>query len=300
MFLKKKIEEFMNPYSLKINEFKNQIQKADYVVIGAGSGLSTSAGMTYDGERFAKYFFDFKNKFDLQDMYTGGFYDFPNLETYWAFWSRNIWINRYMSAPKNTYADLLSLVKNKNYFVITTNVDHQFQLAGFDKKRLFYTQGDYGLFQRKDDHEHTYDNYALVRAMIESQGFTVNDDNSLSFTKEGITDKVDSKLADKAKNYVLNLRVDDNFVEDQGWHQAANRFNDFIQNCQNRKVLYIELGVGMNTPVIIKFPFWKWTMINPQANFVTIDAKSIMYPDQIKDRTLAFKGDIDEILKEMD
>lgn len=252
--------------------------------------------MVYDGARFEQYFFDFKEKFGIQDMYTGGFYDYPNPETYWAFWSRNVWINRYMAAPKNTYRDLLSLVQNKNYFVITTNVDHQFQLAGFDKKRLFYTQGDYGLFQKKDDLKHTYDNYALVRALIESQGFRINDDNSLSFAKEQIKMSVNSILANKLKDYSLNLRVDDNFVEDHGWHEAASRFNNFIQNCEEQKVLYLELGVGMNTPVIIKYPFWKWTLDNPKAKFTTINAKQVMYPDQIEDRTVAIKGDIDFVL----
>ena len=296
MFLKKKIAEFTNPYLKQINELKEEIDQVDRIVIGAGSGLSTSAGMIYDGARFEQYFFDFKEKYGIQDMYTGGFYNYPDPETYWAFWSRNICINRYMAAPKNTYQNLLSLVQDKDYFVITTNVDHQFQLAGFDKKRLFYTQGDYGLFQKKSDSEHTYDNYTLVRAMIESQGFKINDDNSLSFSKDSIKTEISSILADKARDYVLNLRVDDDFVEDHGWYEAASRFNSFIQDCQDQKVLYLELGVGMNTPVIIKYPFWKWTLDNPNAKFVTIDAKQIMYPDQIKDRTLAIKDDIDFVL----
>lgn len=296
MFLKKKIAEFTNPYLKRINELKEEIENADRVVIGAGAGLSASAGMIYAGARFDKYFFDFKEKFGIQDMYTGGFYNYPTPEIYWAFWSRNIWINRYMAAPKNTYRDLLSVVKDKNYFVITTNVDHQFQLAVFDKKRLFYTQGDMGLFQKIGDQEHTYDNYDLVKAMIESQGFKINDDNSLSFAKDDIKTEINSVLASKAKDYVLNLRMDDAFVEDRGWHEADSRFNTFIQDCQNKKVLYLELGVGMNTPVIIKYPFWKWTLDNSDAKFVTIDANQIMYPDQIKTRTLAIKGDIDLVL----
>ncbi|MGN1272148.1 MAG: Sir2 silent information regulator family NAD-dependent deacetylase [Lactobacillus sp.] len=300
MFLKNKIEEFTNPYLKQIDELKRKIEEADYVVIGAGSGLSTAAGMTYDGSRFDKYFFDLKEKFGIQDMYTGGFYDFPTPEAYWAFWSRSIWINRYMSAPKNTYQDLLSTVQDKDYFVITTNVDHQFQLAGFDKQRLFYTQGDYGLFQKKGDPDHTFDNYALVRAMIESQGFKINDDNSLSFKKENLKTEIAPELAEKAEDYVLNLRIDDDFVEDQGWHRAASRFNAFIQKCKGKNVVFLELGVGMNTPVIIKYPFWSWTLSNPEATFATVDAKRVIYPKEIADRTVAIKGDIDLVLKDLD
>lgn len=297
MFLKKKIDEFTNPYLKVANGLKTKINEADKILIGAGSGLSTAAGMNYDRDRFDKYFWDFKDKFGIQDMYSGGFYTYPNPETKWAFWSRNIWINRYMPAPKSTYSELLNLVKDKDYFVITTNVDHQFQAAHFDKKRLFYTQGDYGLFQKKRDSKHTYDNYELVRAMIESQGFKIGPNNELIFNKDDIQIKIDSRLAEKAEDYVLNLRIDEDFVEDEGWHRAAERFNDFAEEAEKNKTLYLELGVGMNTPVIIKYPFWQWTLNNPQAEFVTVDAKTIMYPKEIEDRSLGIKGDIDQILK---
>lgn len=297
MSLKKKIDEFTNPYLKGANELKTKINEADKILIGAGSGLSTAAGMTYDGDRFDKYFWDIKERFGIQDMYSGGFYTYPDPETKWAFWSRNIWINRYMAAPKSTYEDLLSLVRNKDYFVITTNVDHQFQVANFDKKRLFYTQGDYGLFQKKGDSKHTYDNYELVRAMIESQGFKIGPNNELIFNKDDIQMEIDSRLAEKAEDYVLNLRIDEDFVEDEGWHRAAERFNDFAEEAEKNRTLYLELGVGMNTPVIIKYPFWQWTFNNPQGDFVTIDAKTIMYPKEIADRSLGIKDDVDQILK---
>lgn len=297
MSLKKKIDEFTNPYLKVANELKTKINEADKILIGAGAGLSTAAGMSYDGDRFNKYFWDFKERFGIQDMYSGGFYTYPDPETKWAFWSRNIWINRYMAAPKSTYSELLDLVKDKDYFVITTNVDHQFQVAGFDKKRLFYTQGDYGLFQKKGDSKHTYDNYELVRAMIESQGFKIGSNNELLFNKSDIQMKIDSRLAQKAEDYVLNLRIDGDFVEDEGWHRAAERFNDFAEEAKKNRTLYLELGVGMNTPVIIKYPFWQWTLNNLQADFVTIDAKTIMYPKEIENRSLGIKGDIDQILK---
>lgn len=297
MSLKKKISEFTNPYLKVATELKTKINEADKILIGAGAGLSTAAGMTYDGDRFNKYFWDFKEEFRIQDMYSGGFHTYPDPETKWAFWSRNIWINRYMAAPKSTYSELLDLVKDKDYFVITTNVDHQFQVAGFDKKRLFYTQGDYGLFQKMGDSKHTYDNYELVRAMIESQGFKIGSNNELLFNKSDIQMKMDSRLAQKAEDYVLNLRIDEDFVEDEGWHRAAERFNDFAEEAEKHRTLYLELGVGMNTPVIIKYPFWQWTLNNAQADFVTIDAKTIMYPKEIENRSLGIKGDIDQILK---
>ena len=120
------------------------IESADAVIIGAGAGLSTSAGFTYSGERFERYFFDFAEEYGITDIYSGGFFPFPNDETRWAWWARAIYYNRYIKAPKPVYENLLKVVSGKDYFVVTTNVDHQFQRAGFDKKRLFYTQGDFG------------------------------------------------------------------------------------------------------------------------------------------------------------
>ena len=160
-------------YNEKIQRLGNVLEEADAVIIGAGAGLSTSAGFVYDGERFQKYFGDFKEKYGFRDMYSGGFYPYDTLEEHWAYWSRYIWINRYADAPKPVYDELLALVKDKDYFVLTTNVDHCFQKAGFDKERLFYTQGDYGLFQCSVPcHKKTYDNEEIIRKMIEAQGST--------------------------------------------------------------------------------------------------------------------------------
>lgn len=253
--------------------------------------------MEYDGERFNKYFFDFAQKYGITDMYSGGFYSFKSPEEYWAWWSRNIWLNRYQTAPKNTYKLLFGLVKNKNYFVITTNVDHQFQKAGFDKARLFYTQGDYGLFQNKNGGDKTYDNYEIIKEMILSQCFKIGDNNQLIIPSTGIKTKVSHTLAEEVKDLTMNLHVDDNFVEDQGWKIAAKRYTKFLNYFQNGKILYLELGVGMNTPAIIKYPFWKLTFTNPDAKFVTIDNNQILYPKEISDQTLAIKYDIDSVLK---
>ena len=150
----------------KIDRLRQALTDADAVVIGAGAGLSTSAGFTYSGDRFEKYFSDFYARYGFSDMYSGGFYPYKTSEEFWAYWSRYIYINRYMDAPKPVYQNLLDLVKDKDYFVLTTNVDHCFQKAGFDKKRLFYTQGDYGLFQCSGPCcQETYDNEAIVQQM---------------------------------------------------------------------------------------------------------------------------------------
>ncbi len=285
----------MNNSSNKSRQLQKKLAAADAVILGAGSGLSTAAGLTYSGPRFEKYFHDFEVKYGIHDMYSGGFYPFKDPTVYWAWWSRMIWVNRYQKAPKQTYQQLLKLVQDQNYFVLTTNVDHQFQLAGFDKQRLFYTQGDYGLFQRADLNQ-TYSNYDLVKAMVLSQGFEINQAGQL-VVPEGTKVKmhVASELAEQAAIYQRNLREDDQFVEDEGWQRAAARFNNFVQQHQHGKVVYWELGVGMNTPVIIKYPFWKWTARNPQATFVTMD-QQVMYPPEIAQQTLAFQGDINDSL----
>ena len=221
-----------------VERLKNAIDNADSVVIGAGAGLSASAGFTYSGERFDKYFSDFSAKYGFKDMYTGGFYPYSSLEEYWAFWSRNIYVNRYTDAPEPVYDNLLEIVGNKDYFVITTNVDHCFQKAGFDKYRLFYTQGDYGLFQCSVPcHNKTYDNEEAVKLMLEQQ-------------KDG---RIPSELVPKCpvcgKPMSMNLRCDDTFVEDEGWHMAAERYENFLNSRKNQHILFIELGVGYNTPV---------------------------------------------------
>ena len=203
----------------QIARLKKEIEAADAVVIGAGAGLSTSAGLTYSGERFERYFFDFARKYHIRDMYSGGFYPFPDEETRWAWWARHIYFNRYIDAPKPVYQELLSLVKDKDYFVVTTNVDHQFQRAGFDKKRLFYTQGDYGLFQSVNSSmQKTYDNEEWVMKAMEAQGF-IRDENGLFQVPESgelkmkIPASLIPKCPDEGSDVTMNLRADDSFVE---------------------------------------------------------------------------------------
>ena len=266
----------MNDYSAQIERLRSALDAADAVVIGAGAGLSTSAGFTYSGERFERYFSDFAEKYGIQDMYSGGFYPFPTPEEFWAYWSRYIFINRYQDAPKPVYDELLELVLDKDYFVITTNVDHCFQKAGFDKKRLFYTQGDYGLFQcSKPCRQETFDNENVVREMLERQ--------------ENM--RVPSELIPACPHcgrpLTLNLRCDDSFVEDEGWHRAAERYENFLRTRRGQRILFLELGVGYNTPVITKYPFWNMTAKNPNAVYACVNLDGADTMRGIEERTSA-------------
>jgi len=239
---------------VQIARLRRALDEADAVVIGAGAGLSTAAGFTYNGERFERYFSDFAEKYGFHDMYSGGFYSFPSQEEFWAYWSRYIFINRYQNAPKSVHEVLLELVRDKDYFVITTNVDHCFRKAGFDKKRLFYTQGDYGLFQCSEPCcQETFDNEKTVRAMVEAQGFTVADGVLTPPTDGTPTMTVPSELLPGCPHcgrpMTMNLRCDDKFAEDEGWHAAAERYENFLRTRDGQKILFLELGVGYNTPV---------------------------------------------------
>ena len=276
-------------YSDKIRRIKEAIEQADGIIIGAGAGLSTSAGFTYTGDRFKKYFSDFIEKYGFGDMYSGGFYPFDTLEEHWAYWSRYIFINRYMDVDNGTYKRLYELMKDKDYFILTTNVDHQFQKAGFDKHRLFYTQGDYGLFQCSEPcHDKTYDNEETVRAMMEQQKDM----------------KVPEELVPHCpvcgKPMSMNLRADDTFVQDEGWYRASERYTEFLRRHEGMKIVYLELGVGMNTPGIIKYPFWQMTMRNPEATYVCLNTGQAYSPREIEHQSICLDGDIGEILKEIE
>lgn len=283
-------------------ELANALQCCDSVVIGAGAGLSTAAGLTYAGNRFEQYFGDFARKYPFRDMYAGGFYPYALLEENWAYWSRYIWINRYAPIPKNTYERLYELVKDKDYFVLTTNVDHCFQRVGFDKQRLFYTQGDYGLFQcRQPCCCETWDNYELVRAMVESQGFVIAPDEAL-LIPEGVIPKmtISSDLVPSCPrcghSATMNLRADATFVEDAGWHEASKRYSDFIRShaTDGQRVLFLELGVGGNTPIIIKYPFWRLTASNSQAVYACINLHEAYVPHELQRQSICLDADIDE------
>ena len=272
-------------FSEQIERLKAALQDCDAVVIGAGSGLSTTAGFTYTGERFEQHFSDFAQKYGIRDMYSGGFYPFPTKEEFWAYWSRYIYINRYQDAPKPVYEDLLKLVQEKDYFVITTNVDHCFQKAGFDKKRLFYTQGDYGLFQCSEPCcQETFDNEAVIREMVKRQ--------------EDM--RVPTELLPVCphcrKPMTMNLRCDDTFVEDEGWHRAAERYENFLRTREGQRILFLELGVGYNTPVIIKYPFWQMTAKNPNAIYACINQGQAVCPQEIEKQSICMDADISAVI----
>lgn len=271
-----------------IERLKQEIERADAIVIGAGAGLSAAAGFSYSGERFFRHFADFHEKYKFTDMYSGGFYPFDTAEEYWAYWSRHIMINRYQNPPKPVYDSLLKFVRGKNYFVITTNVDHCFQKSGFDKSRLFYTQGDYGLFQcKKPCRAKTYDNEKIVREMAARQRDM----------------KIPSELIPRCPvcggPVTTNLRIDEKFVQDDGWQAACGRYEDFIARYRNGNILLLELGVGDNTPVIIKYPFWRLTADNERAVYACVNSGEAFAPREIESRSVCIDGDIADVLTEL-
>lgn len=285
MFSRIQTTKFTENISDNIKKLKEKIRTADAVVIGAGAGLSTAAGFTYDGERFEKYFSDFRQKYGFEDMYSGGFYPYQTPEEYWAYWSRYIFVNRYQDAPKPVYESLLKLVADKDYFVITTNVDHCFQKAGFDKKQLFYTQGDYGLFQCSEPCcQETFDNEAVVLEMLNRQKDM----------------KIPTELLPVCphcgKPLTMNLRSDDKFVEDEGWHLASERYQNFLRTRADGKILFLELGVGYNTPVIIKYPFWQMTAKNPNATYACVNKGQAVCPPEIRHKSICLDVDISKIV----
>ena len=305
MFSRTSTSRSTSACSDELDALRQKLAEADAVLIGAGAGLSASAGFAYSGERFRRYFGDFAAQYHFADMYAWGFYPYGSLEEYWAYWSRYIWINRYMDAPKPVYNRLCDLVKDKDYFVLTTNVDHCFQKAGFDKARLFYTQGDYGLWQCSVPcHNETYDNETTVRKMVEAQGFAFAENGDL-YVPDGIKlkMKVPSELIPYCqhchKPMSMNLRADATFVEDAGWHAAARRYEAFLRQCRGKKVLYWELGVGMNTPGIIKYNFWQRVWQDRRAFYACVNLDEAYCPPELAARSACIKGDIGAVLEQL-
>lgn len=275
-------------FSDNIKRLQDALCSADSVVIGAGAGLSAAAGFDYGGERFRKYFADFEEKYGIHDMYSGGFYPYDSSEEYWSWWSRQILINRYDCPVGEVYKNLISLIKGKDYFVLTTNVDHQFQRAGFDKKRLFYTQGDYGLFQCSTPCcMETVDNEAIIKQMAAEQKDI----------------RIPSALIPHCPHcgapLTVNLRCDDKFVEDEGWHKAAERYENFLRTRSGQKILFLELGVGFNTPVIIKYPFWQMTAKNSNAVYACINKGQTFCPQEIDRQSICIDADIAEVMEKL-
>lgn len=271
-----------------IRKLKELIDESDAIVVGAGAGLSTAAGFEYGGKTFFNNFKCMHDRYGYTDMYSAGFHPFETSEEKWGYWSKFIYLNRYKDGAKSLYVSLLNILKDKNYFVLTTNVDHQFQLAGFDKNRLFYTQGDYGLFQCSHAcHSKTYDNEEIIMDMIKEQ-------------KNG---SIPSKLIPVCpvcgEEMETNLRKDSLFVEDEGWHKANERYISFLSSIKDKKVLFLELGVGWNTPGIIKYPFWEMVFKNKKATYVSINAHDAYAPKEILDRSMLINEDLSEVISSL-
>ncbi len=276
----------METFAENIRKLRAALDGAETVVVGAGSGLSTAAGFVYDGERFYRFFSDFAAKYGFRDMYSGGFYPFPAPEEFWAYWSRYILINRYMAPPEPVYERVLELIGDKDYFILTTNVDHCFQKAGADKERLFYTQGDYGLFQCSEPCcQETFDNEGVIRRMVEEQK-----DMRVPSGLLPVCPRCGRPLT-------TNLRADDRFVEDAGWHAAAERYSRFLRTRRGRRILFWELGVGYNTPGIIKYPFWRMTAENPRATYACVNRSRAGAPAEIAPRSVCIGADIRRVLE---
>ena len=297
MFLKRATTSSTETYWEQIHKLHRALEESDAILLGAGAGLSTSAGFSYGGERFHQYFSDFEEAYGFHDMYTGGFYPFPTLEEHWAYWSRFVFLNRYCDPPKPVYQNLLELVKGKDYFVLTTNVDHCFQKAGFDKERLFYTQGDYGLWQcSRPCCPQTYDNQETVWQMVEAQGFQITEQGLTlpagAVPKRSVPTELVPHCPVCGAPMTMNLRADNTFVEDGGWHRASQRYGDFVRRHQDAAILYLELGVGMNTPGIIKFNFWQQVYHNPKASYGCINLSDGACPREIEKRSVCIQADI--------
>ena len=288
MFTRIAMRKSTGNFSEEAEKLRIALDACDAVLVGAGAGMSAASGFSYDGRRFMEHFGDFHEKYGIRDMYTGGFYPFGSPEEYWAWWSRMIMLNRYEAETGKPYSDLLSLLSGKDYFVLTTNVDHQFQKAGFDKSRLFYTQGDYGLWQCSVPcHGCTYDNEAAVRRMAAEEKDM----------------RIPSHLVPRCpvcgKPMEMNLRTDDRFVQDDGWYAASSRYDDFIRRRRGCRILLLELGVGSNTPGIIKYPFWRMAAENHEAVYASISLGESFVPEEIAGRSICIDGDIGKVLEKL-
>ena len=288
MFFSRLTRQSTQNFSAQVDKLRAALAEADAVVVGAGAGLSTAAGYTYSGPRFSRLFGDFAARYGFSDMYSGGFYPYDTLEEHWAFWSRYVMCNRYEPIPGHVYQQLLDLLCNRDYFVLTTNVDHCFQRASFDKQRLFYTQGDYGLFQcSRPCCQETWDNEDVIRAMVDQQSDL----------------RIPSELVPHCPHCgapaTMNLRSDGTFVEDEGWHKAAARYSEFLRRHEGMRTLYLEIGVGGNTPGIIKYPFWQMTAANPRATYACINLGEACAPRELERQSILINASADEVVAQL-
>ena len=276
------------PYEEQIRSAARYLQEADYVLIGAGAGLSTAAGLTYSGKRFQDNFKEFIEKYGMQDMYSAGFYPFGTEEERWAYWCRHSYVNRIEPPAMPLYEQLFAMVKDKDYFVLTTNVDHQFQKAGFQNERIFATQGDYGRIQcMKGCHPKTYDAVSMFTQMNQAQKDC----------------KISSYMVPRCPvcggPMAMNLRCDQYFVEDEAWTQAAENYGRYLKQLKKGNVLLLELGVGFNTPSIIRFPFEKLVRENKNVNLVRLNLDEAVIPESFGKRGIGINRDLCESLDDI-
>ncbi len=279
------------PYEVKIQKAKDLIKHADAVIIGAGAGASAAAGICYSGKRFTDHFSEFIEKYGRQymtDMYAAGFYPFPTEEAKWGYWSKHALVNRFIPPALPMYLELFDIVKEKEYFVLTTNVDHQFWKSGFASDRIFATQGDYGKIQcERGCHQKTYDAEALFKKMDASRKDCL------------IPTELVPKCPVCGGRMSMHLRCDHNFVEDESWHAAADRYADFLEQCEEKKVVLLELGVGFNTPIIIRFPFEKLVREHERYRLIRLNQDEAVVPESFGDRAIGIGGDMAKVISDL-
>lgn len=283
------------PYKDQIKQAAKLVKEADYILIGAGAGLSTAAGLTMGGKRFTDNFADFIEKYGghyMRDMYSAGFYPFETEEAKWGYWSKNGMVNRILPGALPLYKKVYRLAENKKHFVLTTNVDHQFFLSGFDEENIFATQGDYGLIQCKMGcHPKTYDAVKMFKQMEQARQDCM----------------VPSYMVPKCPvckgPMEMNLRSDRYFVEDEAWHKAEQRFGKYLGECQDKKTVLLELGVGFNTPTIIRYPFEKLMRQNNNMSLIRLNVEEAIVPEEFGERAVGINEDIvrsiEDLLKEV-
>lgn len=269
----------------RMERAKAALREADCVLIGGGAGLSAAAGLEYGGKRFQSQFAPFIRKYGLTDMYSAGFYPFPTQEEKWAYWAKHILVNRYDPPAAALYAALRRMAGGTDFFVITTNVDGQFAKAGFPPEKLFATQGDYRYLQcARGCHDRLYDNEALVREMA---AHTVNC-------------QIPSELVPRCPvcggRMAVHLRCDPYFVQNNAWYDAQNRYEQFLRHAAGRRVVLLELGVGYQTPVIIRYPFEQITFQNKKATLIRLNRDDPGGAKENAARTIAFNEDMTEVI----
>ena len=292
----------------KIEQLRRLIADADYILIGAGAGLSAAAGLDYAGEDFRREFREWISRYGITDLYSSSFYPFKTEEELWAYWAKHIWFARYRPEALPLYRQLFGVVKEKNYFVITTNVDGQFEKAGFDQECIFATQGDYAFFQPKGQQEQSgaCPNSAESRLRSsEAQPASSSPKvlyNNKVWVEQALPAIKDCRIPTEliphtpdGKPVSMNLRCDDTFVEDDHWHQQAARYQQFVEKAYNKRLLLLEFGVGFNTPVLIRFPFEHMAAQFPQTTLVRFNRDYPQLTTGGIHRFISFTEDLPEI-----